>query len=200
MKRADWTWYATGPGAGVQLKKGTRPGRLVIPCDHIEAGTREYYSHVIYSDDHGKTWHVGGISPRPMVNECRVAELSDGRLVLNMRNYDRTNRTRQVAFSEDAGQTWHGQRFDEGLPEPICHAGLVRFQEDSRRAHGVLLFSNPASRESRVQMTLRASLDDGETWTHSLLLHAGPSAYSDLVVLDDSGFVGCLYEAGEAHP
>src|SRR5437899_3806866 len=55
VKHADWTWYATGPGNGIQL----RSGRLVIPCDHNAAdGAR--YSHVIYSDDGGTSWQIGG--------------------------------------------------------------------------------------------------------------------------------------------
>jgi sialidase-1 len=63
----------------------------------------------------------------------------------------------------------------------------------------VILFSNPASRDRRVNMTVRASFDEGQTWTASRVLHAGPSAYSDLAVLAD-GEIGCLYEAGQAHP
>ena len=47
-KQPNWTWYATGPGAGIQLATG----RLVIPCDHIEAGTKKYYSHVSVSYTH----------------------------------------------------------------------------------------------------------------------------------------------------
>jgi sialidase-1 len=60
VKKEDWTWYATGPGSGVQIEHGVHHGRLVIPCDHIEAGSKQYYSHVIYSDDHGKNWRLGG--------------------------------------------------------------------------------------------------------------------------------------------
>ena len=30
-KDPSWTWYATGPGHGIQLASG----RLVVPCDHI---------------------------------------------------------------------------------------------------------------------------------------------------------------------
>ena len=90
-KKPDWTWYATGPGAGIQIQHGPHKGRLVIPCDHIEAETKHYYSHVIYSDNHGDTWHLGGATPEHQVNECEVVELADppGRLMLNMRNYDR---------------------------------------------------------------------------------------------------------------
>src|SRR5262245_25460061 len=50
-KKPTWTWYATGPGVGIQL----RDGRLVVPCDFKEAGTKAQYSHVVTSDDHGKS-------------------------------------------------------------------------------------------------------------------------------------------------
>ena len=55
------------------------------PCDHYMAATRAAGSHVIYSDDHGATWKRGG-TVAGGVNECQVAELSDGTLLLNMRN------------------------------------------------------------------------------------------------------------------
>jgi sialidase-1 len=42
VKLTTWTWYATGPGAGIQLAHGPKKGRLVIPCDHIEAGAKQY--------------------------------------------------------------------------------------------------------------------------------------------------------------
>jgi len=192
-KLADWTWYATGPGAGIQLRRGEHAGRLVIPCDHIERETKHYFSHVIYSDDHGETWTLGGSSPEHQVNECEVAELEDGRLLLNMRNYDRSQHRRQVAWSDDGGLTWTGQRHDETLIEPICQASLRRARWPKGDEPGVLLFSNPASEKGRVNMTVRASLDDGESWPHARTLHEGGGAYSCLVVLPD-GDIGCLYE------
>ncbi len=193
-KLPDWTWYATGPGAGIQLRRGDHAGRLVIPCDHIEAGTGHYYSHVIYSDDHGETWTLGGSTPQHQVNECEVVELADGELMLNMRNYDRSLRTRQVAASTDGGATWTRQRHDETLIEPICQASIRRARWPKDEEPGLILFSNPASREGRVKMTVRASLDEGRTWPHARVLHTGGSAYSCLVALPD-GDLGCFYEA-----
>lgn len=187
-KRPDWTWYATGPGAGIELQRGKHKGRIVIPCDHIEAETRHYYSHVIYSDDRGATWKLGGRTPQHQVNECEVVELDDGDLLLNMRNYDRSQRTRQQARSRDGGATFVGQRHVPELIEPICQASIRRLRD------GVLIFSNPASRAGRERMTLRASFDQGKTWPWSLLLDSGPSAYSCLQPLPD-GSVICLYEA-----
>ncbi|MEE2908210.1 MAG: SUMF1/EgtB/PvdO family nonheme iron enzyme [Planctomycetota bacterium] len=194
VKLPDWTWYATGPGAGIQVKRGPHVGRLIIPCDHIEAGSKHYYSHVFYSDDHGRTWELGGSSPDHQVNECEVVEGNDGSLLLNMRNYDRSQRTRQVCKSTDGGQTWTNQRHDPTLIEPICQASIRRIREARGKTPGLVVFSNPASREGRVKMTLRGSTDDGATWPYARELYDGPSAYSCLVSLPD-GDIGCLYEA-----
>jgi sialidase-1 len=195
-KKPDWTWYATGPGAGIQIEHGPHAGRLMIPSDHIEAGSRRYYSHVIFSDDGGETWQLGGSTPRDQVNECEVVELADpsGRLMLNMRNYDPETRTRQTALSDDGGLSWHSQKHDTVLIEPICQASIRRMRWPGAGRPGVILFSNPASQEARERMTLRVSHDDARTWSHSTLVDGGFSAYSCLEALDDDT-VGLLYEA-----
>ncbi len=199
VKAEDWTWYATGPGAGIQIERGPHKGRMIVPCDHIEAKTNRYYSHVIYSDDRGQTWKRGGRTPRDRVNECQVVELADGRLMLNMRNYERAQRRRQVAFSSDGGETWTDQGFDKGLPEPTCQASIRRAKWPINGEPGLIVFSNPASEKTRANLVVRGSVDEGVTWTLAKTLHKGPAAYSDLVVLDD-GTIGCLFEAGEKGP
>jgi sialidase-1 len=198
VKKPDWTWYATGPGSGIRIENGPFAGRLMVACDHIEAGTRYYYSHVVYSDDHGANWRLGGSTPEHQVNECEVAELSGGRLMLNMRNYDSSRKRRQVAFSDDGGLSWYGQRFDTALVEPICQASLARYSAPEGPEGHILLFSNPAS-ERRENMTVRVSFDEGQSWPGRRLLHPGPAAYSDLAVMPD-GTALCLYERGAEHP
>jgi sialidase-1 len=197
-KLTNWTWYATGPGAGIQLEHGPQRGRLLIPCDHIEAGTKAYYSHVIYSDDRGANWRLGGRTPQDRVNECEVVELDDGRLLLNMRNYDRAQRTRQAALSRDGGLTWTDQGHVPDLIEPICQASIRRLPSPHAGAGSVLVFSNPASTR-RERMTVKLSTDEGRNWPAARLLHAGPSAYSCLVALPNQS-AGCLYEAGDKSP
>ena len=191
-KKAHWTWYATGPGAGIQL----RSGRLVIPCDHIEATSKKYFSHVIFSDDGGISWSLGGTTPQDQVNECEVVQLDDGRLLLNMRNYDRNQRTRAVSYSDDEGMSWSNLVRKDELIEPICQASLRRLETPEGTK---LLFTNPASEEKRENMTVRLSDDGGQTWPYQGTLHAGPAAYSCLVALPD-GHAGCLYECGANSP
>ena len=199
VKKSHWTWYATGPGAGIQIERGEHVGRLVAPCDHIEAETKDYYSHIIYSDDNGKTWEIGGSTPQAKVNECQVVEISKNRLMLNMRNYDRRFHNRQIAFSDNGGNTWSDQKFDNELIEPICQASLQAELWNDDGARTYLLFSNPADTTKRINMTIKMSLNEGETWSLSKVIHSGPSAYSDLGIIN-SNKVGCLFEAGEKHP
>lgn len=196
VKSPDWSWYATGPGSGIRIEHGPHKGRLVVPCDHIGKDSRQYRSHVIYSDDHGHSWRTGGVSPEHQVNECEVVELSGGNLMLNMRSYLPSKRMRQTAVSGDGGLTWKDQRPDPNLIEPICQAAVERYRWADGSTPGVILFSNPASTRARVDLTLRASMDDGLSWPLSKLIHAGPGGYSDLALLTD-GRIACLYEAGE---
>lgn len=195
VKREEWSWYATGPGNGIQLEKGECKGRLVIACDHKIPAEKDAlsYSHVIYSDDHGKSWQLGGGPEHDKCNECEVVELADGKLLLNMRSHDRSVRMRQVSHSDDGGATWSKAMPDETLIEPICQASMRRYRWPTRDEAGVLLFSNPADNRIRQRLTIRASTDDGKSWRASKLLCEGSSAYSCLCVLPD-GSIGCLYE------
>lgn len=194
VKKPEWTWFATGPGVGIQ----TRDGRLVVPCDSIPLGGKKAHSFVIFSDDHGRTWKTGGLASDAH-NECQVAELADGRLLLNMRNHGSSKRRRGVAESRDGGLTWSEVRFDDALPEPVCQASLLRFTRKPPHAKDRLLFANPADEKTRAKMTVRLSLDEGRTWPVSRLLYEGPSAYCCLAVLPDLS-IGCLYERGEKSP
>jgi sialidase-1 len=144
---------------------------------------------VLYSDDHGKTWQVGGVLG-PGVNECKVAELSDGSLILNMRNYPKGERhERDIATSKDGGLTWSAISHDAALVEPVCQASLLAIPKVGH------VFSNPAHASKRENLTIRLSEDDCKTWPHARVLHPGPSAYSDLAVPAD-GTILCLYERG----
>ena len=196
VKLPSWTWYATGPTHGIQLKSG----RLVIPCDHV-AGVNfnrgdPGHSHVIISDDHGRSWRVGGIVDGG-TDESTIMATVQGALYINCRSHLRGH-SRGYAWSRDDGDTFSDLGWDDRLVEPTCQASLVRFTDAGHHDRNRVLFSNPASTE-RVRLTIRASYDDCRTWPVARVLNEGPSAYSDLCVATDMT-ICCLYERGKAHP
>lgn len=193
VKLAAWGWYATGPCHGIQISKGVYKGRLVIPCDNIERGTgRKGYSHVIYSDNNGETWKLGGVTPTISVNpnESTVAELADGSLMLNMRVASNDN-LRMKSVSIDGGLTWSIPTDAVGLVDPVCQGSLISTTVGNQHT---LFFSNPSS-ITRTNMTIKMSTDNGGTWPKAYSVFTGMSAYSDLVMIENNE-VGILYEAG----
>lgn len=192
-KLPAWGWYATGPCHGIQLTKGPNTGRLVIPCDYIEVGTgRKGYSHVIYSDDNGDNWRIGGISPSIALNpnESTVAELSDGRLLLNMR-VSGNNNVRLQSTSSDAGLSWTNPISAPALVDPVCQGALT---SGAIAGQFMVFFSNPSS-INRENMTIKSSADNGSSWPKQYTVYTGLSGYSDLVLLSETQ-IGILYEAG----
>jgi sialidase-1 len=195
VKRPEWGWYATGPVNGIQLARGAHRGRLVVPCNHsaLKASAQTMTrSHVIFSDDHGATWQLGGIEDEK-TNESTIVERADGSLLHNMRSYHKKNR-RAVATSADGGATWSPVTLAETLIEPVCQASILRGTWPEAGERSRILFSNPASTK-RNKMTVRLSYDEGATWPVRKLIYPGPAAYSCLVRLPGK-FVGCLFECG----
>ena len=82
-----------------------------------------------------------------------------------------------------------------------CQGSILRYTRGSQGYDkNRILFSNPASLyQSRVNMTVRLSYDEGQSWPVSRAIHPGPSAYSCLAVLAD-GTIGLLYEGGKEGP
>ena len=194
VKRKDWSWYATGPGAGIQLERGKHKGRLIIPCDHKalpEGKPYTYHSHVVYSDDHGETWQIGAVSAVGL-NECMAVELEDGSLMLNSRNHGVDSFHRGVSISKDGGATFSSFRRDPQLLEPRCQASIHRYRWAGNDQPGMILFTNPA-RKWRDFMMLRMSHDDGNTWPDARIIYPFTSAYSDIATLPD-GRVAVLFE------
>ena len=117
VKSPDMRVLVTGPGCGVQLRGGEHAGRLLFPVYHVTAGFREQSCMVIYSDDHGGTWHLGG-GPRygreiGMMSESQLVELPDG----SVQVFARTKAGRvATAHSADGGITWSDGALVPGLP------------------------------------------------------------------------------------
>jgi len=194
----DWNVIAPGPGHGIQLSTG----RLLVPVWLSTGGRRHRPSimSVIYSDDHGRTWHRGEVVARTdekFVNpsETVAVELADGRVMLNIRNECARHR-RLVSFSKDGATGWTEPAFDETLFEPICFAGIQRLSAKPEAERNRILFVNPNSgSRARRNLTVRLSYDEGRTWPVAKVLEPGIAGYSDLAVGPD-GTIYCLYERG----
>ncbi|KGE13938.1 sialidase family protein [Sphingobacterium deserti] len=188
VKKQGWTWYATGPVHGIQIEKGPHAGRLVIPCDHTGN------AHTIYSDDHGETWKLGGVATHPVYkpNECTVAELSNGDLLLNMRAPN-SDKRRLLSTSKDGGLSWSNPEVHQTLIDPVCQGSMLTFTDTDGKP--ILLFANAAHETRRRNMTLRLSGDDGKTYPKEMLIYGEFAAYSDMALIDNNT-LAMLYERG----
>jgi len=150
VKLPGWTWYATGPGAGIQLTSG----RLLIPSNHAEdvyepncpylASTQRsrMVAHVIYSDDHGATWHIGGVAAKH-TNECTISQLGDGRILLNARDWS-GRFLRAVQLSSDDGASWQKHRYGH-----VLTTALVSSRSPRARMQVLTKARRPASPQVR---------------------------------------------------
>lgn len=191
----SWRSRFAASGQGIQLQYGPHAGRLIQQFTIIN-GQGQYQAVSVFSDDHGATWRAGtpvGIG----MDENKTVELSDGRVMLNSRDSQRSG-YRKVAISTDGGETYGEVYIDRQLPDPANNASIIRAYpnapEGSARAK-VLLFSNAASSTSRRNGTIRMSCDDGETWPVAKVFQPGSMSYSTLATLPD-GNIGLLYEPG----
>lgn len=195
-KRAEWWLYAPAPGQGITMEDGT----LVFPTQ-IRDSVGMCHSNITYSRDGGKTW----IASNPALSnttECAVVELDNGSLMLNMRDNRNRNRKgddngRAIFVTDDMGQTWREHPTSHNsLIEPVCMASLHKHSLGGRRS--VLLFSNPATREGRHNIRLKASRDGGLTWSDGLLLDDGESFGYSCITSIDRKTIGVLWEGSRA--
>ena len=177
----------TGPGHGIQLNSG----RLLIPssCDYGKKIGDMQGSYALLSDDHGKSWRMGGFLEPDTTDECEAVELSDGRVYMNARSRQ-DRKQRGCAFSNDGGESWSAVRFDSALPEPSCQGSVIGIPEDR------ILCSCPANPYGRAILTVRMSSDGAKTWPVSRVVHQGAAAYSDLAFTRDNEVL-CLYETDD---
>jgi len=196
----EWKWYGTGPCHAIVKRSEPHKGRIIVPARH-NAKKAHMVSHVIYSDDGGETWHIGGSVPREQTTEATAVELSNGDLMLNSRNQNDGENHRVVSISKDAGATFTETWLEKALVEPRgCQASLLFHSLNPATGKGNILFSNPANATVRSDGALKLSEDDGRTWTKAFRYAKKPApnftGYSDIAVMPD-GSVGILYERGD---
>lgn len=195
-----WRQAEPGPGNGIQLSwqdDHKRNGRLLIPAKR--AGSKAPDSavtvepFVYYSDDHGKTWQVGQVTPGPDANESEVVELTDGRVLLDARQ--NSGKYRRRHFSTDGGVTWRPVHPSQ-IPLTPVDGSLNRYYAISAgHKRNRILFSAAAGKNglNRNNIAVWTSYDEGKTFVNPVQFHRGFSAYSVVQRLAD-GTIGLLVE------
>lgn len=192
--------YLPGPCHGIVKEKDPHKGRIIIP--HRGKSSKGTPVHVICSDDNGKTWFHGGSVNYAKGNECTVAELSNGSILIDMRNTDDNDYFRWQAISQDGGNTWKDPYRTELVEtQSGCQGALHRFKWDEKIGKAILLFSNPTHTSSRRHGAVKLSLDEGLTWPKMYMFTTKSGddmycSYSDLVTMS-TDVIGVAYEAGK---
>ena len=215
--RQDWMKFlGTGPGTGIVLRTGAHKGRILVPAyttNNISHLGGSQSSRLIYSDDHGVTWHAGEApnDNRPVENkiihssnmnnggaqntESTVLQLNNGDVKLFMRGL---TGDLQVATSKDGGVTWEKtiKRYPE-VKDAYVQMSAIHTMHDGKE---YILLSNAAGpgRERKDGLVHLARVEkNGElTWIKHHLIQGGEFAYNSLQDLGN-GEYGILYEHSE---
>ncbi|WP_129714719.1 sialidase family protein [Pedobacter sp. SYP-B3415] len=199
-KKEEWWLWAPAPGQGITLKDGT----LVFPTQGRDR-TGKAFSNITYSKDGGKTWKTSEPAVQESTTENMAVELSDGRVMLNMRsNANRTDTSsrngRAVAVTSNLGASWtEHQSSHSALIEPTCMASIIRhdYTEKGNRK-SILVFCNPDSKVARNNISIKVSTDDGKTWPRKILLDQEKSRGYSCLTSVSPGVIGVLYESSQA--
>ena len=212
MVKADWMkFFGVGPGVGITLQNGPHKGRIVVPVyttnrtNHLNGSQS---SRIIYSDDHGKTWQMGGgvndnrtlydgrvIDSSTMSDyyaqntEASVVQLNNGQLKLFMRGL---TGDLQVATSYDGGVTWDNyvERYD--VPDVYVQMAATHTVQDGKE-YILLANANGPGRKNGYIRVARVEEDGQLTWLHHYLIQDGEYAYNSLQQIGPDEF-GLLYE------
>lgn len=184
-----------GPGHGICTAEGT----LLAPVWFVkQSHGAEPASHhpssvtTVYSRDNGTTWQVGEEVPANGFedpNESAVVQLSDGRVMLNVR-VPKTG-CRGMSVSPTGYSDWSELALVPALRDPTCFGSVAHIVRP--RAKDILGFVNCAHSEMRVNLTLKCSEDDGGTWKTIRVLRKGFAGYAD-IACDSKGNIYVAYE------
>ncbi len=176
--------------SAIQLHHGRFKGRLLMVFH------KKSTIALVMSDDHGKTWQPGALTPLYMSGDPSVVELSDGRVLVSPRVGPRIGQSppgRPLLVSHDGGSSLAETRYEPDLTIAEQGAMLAVELPDAVAAGTArpLVFCGPV--KSGTGLTLKVSLDDGTTWPVSRVLDDGSAGNVALVALN-GGQIGVLYE------
>ena len=213
MVKADWMKFlGVGPGTGITLHTGPHKGRIIVPTyttnqtNHLNGSQS---SRVIYSDDHGKTWHMGGgvndhrtltdgtvIDSSTMSNyyaqntESSVVQLNNGDIKLFMRGL---TGDLQVATSKDGGVTWENdiKRYAD-VKDVYVQLTAIHTMHDGKE-YIVLSNAGGPGRFNGLVHLARVEENGELTWLKHNPIQSGKFAYNSIQDLGN-GEYGLLYE------
>lgn len=194
IKNTIWHLFFNGPGSGIAMQDG----KLVFAAQYWDE-KKMPYSTIIFSDNHGSTWKGKIAGPKSNTTESQVVETTPGTLMLNMR--DNRGSFRSIATTNNLGTSWteHSTSYNT-LADPVCMGSLIKAKVKVKGVmKDILFFSNPNTSSGRYNITIKASLDLGETWlpANQLLIDERLCyGYSSLTKIDDDT-IGILYEGSK---
>jgi len=154
-------------------------------------------SCIALSTDKGRTWKLGAVAQSGSRESQLALGSRDDGIYISQRNMGTGNGHRMQSWSLDRGLTVSGSSVQEGLPEPVT-ANWTGVVGSVMSLPGLIVYSGPGSSVSRSNLTLFFSNNTGHRWTATepILVHSGPSGYSDLAMLS-AGTAGVLFENGD---
>lgn len=213
--RKDWMKFlGTGPGTGIVLRNGPHKGRILIPVyttNNVSHLNGSQSSRVIYSDDHGKTWHAGEAvndnrqvdgqkihsstmnNKRAQNTESTVVQLNNGDVKLFMRGL---TGDLQVATSKDGGVTWEKdiKRYPQ-VKDVYVQMSAIHTMHNGKE-YIILSNAGGPNRENGMVHLARVEENGELTWLKHNPIQKGEFAYNSLQELGN-GEYGILYEHTE---
>lgn len=215
MVKADWMKFlGVGPGTGIVLRNGPHKGRILIPVyttNNVSHLNGSQSSRVIYSDDHGKTWHAGEAvndnrqvdgqkihsstmnNKRAQNTESTVVQLNNGDVKLFMRGL---TGDLQVATSKDGGVTWEKdiKRYPQ-VKDVYVQMSAIHTMHNGKE-YIILSNAGGPNRENGMVHLARVEENGELTWLKHNPIQKGEFAYNSLQELGN-GEYGILYEHTE---
>jgi len=193
VTKSSWHWIGTGPPASLQLSSG----RIIVPSYHTTtphgADGVLSKSYVIYSDDEGTSWQLGGtLNSIRFTNECQAVQLKNGTVMINSRaSTTLPHRNQAMSTPNSDGIEFGEVTKSPDLIQPIggCEGSFIR-----HTIADILFFSIPYNySEERYNISLLQSQNDGSSWESTMVIDGGRSGYSALLQLQNQS-VAILYE------
>lgn len=173
-----------GSGRGLMLQRQKNEqlnGRIMFAMSH-RFGKNNVQEYIIYSDDEGNTWKFSTQSAYSGGDESKLVELADGTVMISVRQGGQ----RGYNKSTDGGVTWGTQAKWADISGCACNADILYVNKH------VMLHSYP-NNGSRKNLTIKASFDDGKSWSNPYVVCAPGASYSTMDVTKD-GDIAIFYE------